>query len=208
MDWLEDSSGVLAALFGLLSTVFGLFYIKEKNATNKEAVFRDDILKEIQFLREENNALKEKYEESIRQMSELKLQFAILEQEWKLKIQMFESAHNDLPIPMWLKDENGKILSINGAYERIFLNPRGYEKNDYVYDSDVWPAEIAEQFGKHDKQVLRDKTTWVGYEKVPDKNDVIHEWMIIKFVRYANGIVLGIGGIAVPKMKEDITDGE
>lgn len=199
--WVKFLGGVMVTINGIV----GWFVIKAKNSVNREDQFRDDILQELGNLREENREIKAKYEASLSQIAELKLQFAMLEKEWTLKIEMFESAHNDLPVPMWLKDEKGKMLSLNGAYEQTFLLPRGFSKDDYIgkYDSDVWPADTAVSWEANDLYVYTTGETWNGTEVVPDKDDNPIVWRITKFVRKANGIKLGIGGIAVPKLEEE-----
>ena len=41
------------------------------------------------------------------------------------KVLLLESAHQSLPVPMWLKAMDGTMLALNPAYERVFLKPNG-----------------------------------------------------------------------------------
>lgn len=205
---MEENLGFWVKLIGSFITLIGLYltYVvsRSKAHADKENNFRDDILAELSNIRAENSALREKIELLSKENNELNTKIKILEHEWQIKVQLFESAHNDLPLPMWLKDKDGKMLSLNPMYEQIFLIPRGFSREDYVnnYDSDVWPSDVAEAFGRHDKHVYETGKTWVGIEEVPDKEDRLINWRIIKYIRYAQGVRLGIAGIAIPIQEE------
>lgn len=115
------------------------------------------------------------------------------------KIALLESAHYDLPIPMWLKDVNGVMLAVNPAYEKQFLAPRGFYAKDYIgkTDKDIWPADIAKSYMDNDKQVLTTGEVYQGTEYAPDQHGVNHKLLTIKYPRYAGNFLIGIGGIAI-----------
>ena len=66
--------------------------------------FRDDLMAELKIQREENKELRDKVEQLVRENSEIKANFKALESQLQMRIALFESAHTDLPLPMWLKD--------------------------------------------------------------------------------------------------------
>ncbi len=192
---------VIPAAAAIIGSLLTYFSTKKKVAHDVEDRFRDDVLREVAELRKRNDDLTSKNEILVREIAKLKTELKLIEREWSIKIALFESAHSDLPLPMWLKDEKGKMLALNDAYERQFLRPFGLSKSDYLnhYDSDVWPQEIAEQFLKHDTKVLESGQVWEGVELVPDPDDerILQKWQIVKYLRTSAGIKIGIGGIAV-----------
>lgn len=116
------------------------------------------------------------------------------------KLLLLESATNDLPIPMWLKDLDGTMLSLNKAYEWLFLLPNNLRAEDYIgkHDSDVWPEEVAEEFGKNDRTVISNKSVEKFYETVSIDGEN-KEFLIIKFPRKVGNTIVGIAGIAIDK---------
>ena len=132
----------------------------------------------------------------LRQLTQLKAQVNVLQQ----KVTMLESSHQDAPIPIWLKDQFGIMLALNPAYEKTFLLPIGKTRDDYLHrsDYDIWPDEVAAEYIKNDKMVQRTMDIWIGYENIIDHQGNKVKWKIIKYPRTANGVLIGIAGIAVP----------
>jgi len=132
----------------------------------------------------------------LRQLRLLKSQVKVLQE----KVTMLESSHQDAPIPIWLKDKFGIMLALNPAYEKTFLFPIGKTRDDYLHrsDYDIWPDDIAAEYIKNDKMVQRTMDVWIGYENVIDQQGNKVQWRIIKYPRTANGVLIGIAGIAVP----------
>ena len=85
---------------------------------------------------------------------------------------IFESSHSDIPLPMWLKDQNGKMLFVNRYYEDTFLIPFGKTGIEYVgkTDYDIWSKEVADGFVKNDQEVMRNGDHMTFIEKLEDKN--------------------------------------
>lgn len=196
---------ILLGVIAIINGVAGYFVVKAKNQVNKEDAFRDDILRELQSIREENKQLRKDYEKLLKEHNDLKLQFALVEKEWRTKIELFESAHKDLPVPMWLKDREGVMLSLNDSYESVFLRPRGYTRDDYVgnHDTAVWEEQTAKIFSANDRHVLRRGVTWRGIERLEMADGTYKDWHIVKYVRYIDGYPIGIGGFA---FDPDVTD--
>lgn len=119
--------------------------------------------------------------------------------EMKQTIMLLESSHQDSPLPQWLKDTRGVMLSVNAAYEEMFLIPRGYNKTDYLGKKDisVWPRSLTAVFEANDRRVLRTGMVWHGFEEVIYKGEV-QKWRIVKYVRYSGRTKIGIAGIAIP----------
>lgn len=120
------------------------------------------------------------------------------------KIMLMESAHHDLPLPQWLKDLNGTMLSLNAEYERLFLAPFGLKSENYIgkNDSMVWGEETAAHWRKLDHEVMKHRRHVFSVEKVPTEDHGYVEWEILKYPRYAGNVIIGVGGIALrPKSK-------
>lgn len=116
------------------------------------------------------------------------------------QVDAMQDAIGTLPAAVWSKDLDGEVLYVNDLYEELFLTPRGYSKEDYVGHNDfnVWPEEVAEQFRKHDAQVILTNETFYGVELVTEDDGENHPWIIIKHPRYRQGIKSGVGGLALP----------
>ena len=179
-----SSSVLAAAVTGFLTYKTSS---KEISASQIELIL-DMYVKENGILKEENKKL-----------ADLKREVSDLRQ----KVLLIESSTQNLPLPMWLKDLGGIMLALNPTYEQEFLFPRGYTAGDYVGQSDhnVWPIEVANSFIANDKWVARNKSVFYGYENVPDAHGELVEWYIIKYPRYASGVLVGIAGVAIKKSK-------
>ena len=113
----------------------------------------------------------------------------------------FRSSHDSSPLPMWIKDAEGKVLACNRAYEVLFLRPRGYTLNDYLgrTDADVWPSHVAEQFRENDLSVLRDREILDTRENCTNAQGREIPVRVIKYPRTIDGIEepIGVAGIAI-----------
>lgn len=122
--------------------------------------------------------------------------------ELRTKLLLMESAHYDKPIPEWLKDLNGVMLSLNPAYERDFLKPYGVNSSDYIgkMDEEIWDEATAAAFRENDRRALTSPFKWwAGYETVVTKTGhSLGVFLIFKYVRYSGTIPIGIAGLALP----------
>lgn len=155
-----------------------------------QSSFRQDLLATIAELKGEVATLK-------LQMAELQIENTKLKQQ----LIIMESAHQDLPLPMWIKDPGGVVLSVNPKYEEVFLRPRGHARSDYVGSDDyaIWPEPAAKEFRQNDAQVLATGAIMDAIEHVPNSTGKLVPWRIIKFRRYdlSSGVIIGIAGIAI-----------
>lgn len=147
------------------------------------------IMERLTLVEQLNEKLREELVSARAQIAELRQQ-----------VVMLESAHQDLPLPQWLKDEHGIILAVNRAYVEMFLAPRGYTQFDYVGRDDyaVWPKDIADGFRANDAEVWRSGRVFNDEETVEMAGGERHAFHIIKYTRFAGGQRIGIAGIAVP----------
>lgn len=166
----------------------------------------------ISTIKEDNERLRER-------VSELEGRVAVAEKAqidakesesyFKNKITLLETAHHDLPFPQWLKDINGVMLSLNSAYEKMFLLPIGKTSEDYIghTDFDIWPTDIAERFVENDNKAKNKGGYWMGIEPMWLKNsDISPYWRIAKYGRFVGNVCVGIAGIAIPMLDEDVVE--
>ena len=130
-------------------------------------------------------------------------------QELSMRLSMLEGAFQDLPLPQWLKDTDGKMLSLNKAYEDMFLRPMSKTSQDYIgkTDEDVWGPEIAAKFRQNDQEAERNgKGFWIGIEPIwVQNNDISKHWWIFNYVRYVGETPVGGAGLALPIKDADLT---
>ena len=196
MDYIEIISAAVGG--GFLTKLFDYLM----NLRKAESDDFDTIVAQWQ---QDNARLREENKEHERRQNELYKKIA--EHEKKLsalnaKLLVMESSYMHIPLPSWLKDIDGTMLAVNDAYEMYFLIPNGFVKSDYIgkTDSDVWPENVAQEFIGNDILTLQsEKKIWFGKETILIKDvDVSDNWRVLKYVRYAGNIAVGIAGIAIP----------
>lgn len=187
---------IVTSLFAAIAALSGavVFLWKQQSKLLNDAVsWRDE---RITALEKQEKVMEQRLQDLERQVKELEKEKAHM----KAQFLIFSTSHDSSPIPMWIKDPSGKILSCNKAYESIFLRPRGYKMTDYIGADDfaVWPKHIAEKFRKNDKEVLDSGNVWVGEETIVGQDDIELQTRIIKYPRYVAGMELpfGIAGVA------------
>lgn len=185
---------------GGLVSFFNYFREKRKDRTDE---FKE-LLEYTKSLVTERDAKIEKMQAEYNECREMMLQLKEEINELKGKVIVLESAHFDIPFPMWLKGLDGKMISVNTEYENNFLKPNGKTAKDYINKTDeqVWGAEISKEYQLNDKLTLKSKNGyWSGKEKIIiGDTDVTDIWTIVKYVRYAGKTPIGIGGIAIPNI--------
>ena len=112
----------------------------------------------------------------------------------RLSEELFRLFMDNNPSIVWIKDERGRHVYLNKAYEERF----GVRLADWrgKSDADVWPAEIAAEFRKNDLAVLEaDRSIQITEDTInPDGNRC--NWLNTKFpYRDATGnrFIAGIG---------------
>ena len=196
MDYIEIISAAVGG--GFLTKLFDYLM----NLRKAESDDFDTIVAQWQHdnerLRQENKDHKDRQDELYKKIAEHEKKLSAL----NAKLLVMESSYMHIPLPSWLKDIDGTMLAVNDAYEIYFLIPNGYTKADYVgkTDSDVWPENIAKQFIESDIRTMQsEKKIWFGKEQIVVKDvDVSDNWRVLKYVRYAGNIPVGVAGIAIP----------
>lgn len=202
IDWTLIITSLISALFGGGIGVFFTYRISNRKQDQsdftaliseyKEMV--NDYKSEVVDLRKEVIQLRSDVHSRENEIKQLRTQLMI-----------FESSNVDIPIPIWLKDTDGKMLFVNPEYERLILHPIGKTAEDYIgsMDGAIWPKHIADVFQEHDRKVMRTKKatefmeTWVG------SNNVEYEGRVIKYPRFLNRTVIGVGGIIIESNVKD-----
>jgi len=201
MNIIDHIDTILAAIGGVGGTALFNFWRGRKQEN------RSDFDTIVALLKEDNERLRD----SERELSErlYKLEQKINDQDdevkaLRFKLQLMESANFDLPLPMWLKDERGVMLYCNHAYEVIFLEPLGKTAKDYIGKTDIefWGDRVGGEYMKNDMSVFRSgKARYVKETVVLENKET--KWEILKYIRYAGTIKIGIAGIA---FREDTLD--
>lgn len=108
----------------------------------------------------------------------------------------------NLSLPVWCKDSTGVMLWINDAYQTTYgIRAAEYEgKTDY----EVWPLEVANEYRKHDQEIVRTRLPTTTIEHIPDdphnKNSPRRAQVVTKFPIFnLEGEVIAIGGVAYPQ---------
>lgn len=196
VNYIEIISGIIGG--GTLATVFQTW--RERNKDKSDEVFKilDTYKEMITDLRNVENQCKTLLDSHAVKISELQETIS----ELHAKIILMESASNDLPFPMWLKDIDGRMLYLNAEYEIAFLKPNGKTAKDYIghYDYDVWDKDVADLFRKNDKMLLtlKNNSSWVVEPIMIGGIDATSQWKILKYIRFVGKTPIGIGGIAIP----------
>lgn len=203
----------IGTILGLLGSLLGggalgavvTSYFSSKSEDKKTEVDASDRLisqweKLLQPLRDRVTDLENKLEEARLRELEYKSEISSL----KNQLIIFESSHVDIPLAMWMKDTSGKMVFLNAIYEDMFLIPRGLSMYDYVgkFDKDVWSDEVAREFGKHDKEVIRTKKYVRHIEKIDDGTGGFVYADVLKYPRMLNNKVIGISGIVMELSKD------
>ena len=112
----------------------------------------------------------------------------------------FAQFMQHLPGLAWIKDKDGRYMYANAAAEKAFQTPRAdlYGRTD----EEIFPAEVAAQFRKHDEQARREAKGVQVIEELEQADGVLHYSLVTKFpIPGPDGSVAMIGGTAF-----DITD--
>lgn len=192
--WLER---ILTFAIGGGMFKLGDYLISKKKADNEDFT----LLKET--WREEFNRYEEKFEKLNLGYAKLEQQFDEISQEnteLRKSLNLLRESYPDLPIPIWLKDHNGIMLSLNSSYEDAFLLPQGKTRSDYVgrYDEDIWGGEISEIFRANDIIAISKKQISFVFEDFIG-HDLLKNWEFFKYPKFVDGIFIGVGGIALPR---------
>ena len=113
--------------------------------------------------------------------------------------QLLQDVMDGSPSPIFLKDRDGKFITINASLERMLGMSRQELKGKTDYD--IAPKEVADYWRSHDTKVMATGKA-IQIEEVADLQDGHHIFLANKFpLVNANGQVYGVGAIS-----HDITE--
>lgn len=181
---------VIALLSGGALQYLSQYIIAKRNTDQTE------IQMIIKTWSEDNKRLRDIERENRNRIELLESELSLL----RAQIIALESAQIDLPIPMWLKDLTGKMLILNKAYEKSFLEPRGFHSTDYIgkSDIDVWDESTCTIFAYSDNMIRKGKDVYYTTVDIPFTDSYTDKWIVVKYPRLINGDIIGIGGLAIP----------
>lgn len=195
----EYIPNIITAIIAIVTGIIGFFTAKLSASSKDKTTTKDEFVELIKMYKEEVSKLKESEDECINRYEELKKEFEVL----RANVTLIKASSPTVPIPMWIKDINGVMLSLNDAYEEIFLVPLGKTRADYIgkKDIDIWGKEIAEVFKKNDDIAALSSEPISVFENINVGNGVFKKYNIIKYKNKIADMVVSIAGIALPKPK-------
>lgn len=193
---ISEESTITSVLFTAIAALSGavVFLWKQQSKVLSESIRLKD--EQLKALRERETKL----EEQVRDLTKRVFTLEVEKKDLEAKFMIFSSTHDNSPIPAWIKDASGRVLSCNKAYEDAFLRPRGYAISDYVGHDDfaVWPEAIAKDFRENDEMVRKSRSVWSGEEKIENVDGSFTKTRVIKYPRMIPGHSepFGIAGVA------------
>jgi hypothetical protein len=193
-----------AIIVAVITTIFGTavgYWLKYKAGSRKQ--YGDEFDRIVRAWQSDNERLRKREQELEKRVEEMERRVNDLSN----KLQLMESAHQDLPLPQWLKDKDGTMLALNNAYEQVFLIPNNMERDDYVgrTDKEIWGKEIGAEYQYYDKRALSTRRPVHSIETVK-MGDRTTKWQVYKYPRYAGNALIGVGGLAIQEIA--IKEGE
>ena len=110
------------------------------------------------------------------------------------------------PLPYWVKDRYGVMLSCSDAYETVFLHPRRKTKDDYIgkRDEEIWDESVAKEFRNNDIAVMKSGKNQDFIEMVPNTLGILEPWLVTKFPVKFNNVTIGVAGTATSLKNIDL----
>lgn len=166
---------------------------------------RDGFDEVLEYLKAENQELKNIAAKQTEQIKELTEQVNQLRQEsmmLRTQIVLFESAQFDLPYPNWMFDFQGNLVSANKAFEDTFLVPNGKTITDVMgaLTSDIMDDQAAKEYLKNHRWVLSQKRPWEGAIAVQlnGKADALN---IVLYPAFSGKQIIGVAGLLIPSRR-------
>lgn len=111
----------------------------------------------------------------------------------------FNAFMDHTPTLAFLKDEKGCYLFVNHAFEEHMNLPFGGVLGKT--DAQLFPADIAQTFQEHDREVLGRRKVLETEETTVDERSQVRYWLVLKFPVYERQGQVYLGGVAL-----DITE--
>ena len=161
----------------------------------------------LEYLKAENQELKNIVGKQTEQIRELSEQVNKLRQEsmmLRTQIVLLESAQYDLPYPQWMADIDGTIVVGNKAFEDLFLIPLGLSISDVIGKNpgSFLNQESEKEYMQNHRWVLAKKRPWEGAilitrEEKPETLDALF------YPTYSGKRIVGVSGLIIPAKRVD-----
>lgn len=215
--FIEHFTEILALVGGSL---LPLLFKTSKNIVLGKAKTQADTIKDILT---KNIALSQKVEQLQSEISNLTVEYErrlrelevryfeknhALEREidaLRNQLILFESSHNDTPLPSWLTDDKNIVVWVNKVYEEQILSPSGIKPADIIgerivdlmHASNKFTPEELEEYEENNNKVLKTglpnyaiESIFVGDEK--------KQYFVVKYPRIFGRKIVGISGTGIP----------
>lgn len=107
----------------------------------------------------------------------------------------------NFPFAAWVKDINGKLLTVNAAYKRDY-NVRVI--SDVEVDLQM-PGYVLNQYAVNDLWILNYKVPRLFVEDAPKDNEPNRKINVLKFPVFSHmGELLGTAGVELPQMIREL----
>jgi hypothetical protein len=185
-----------AAGGGVIGVVLNFLIRQRKTSHDGFKILEEAYQKQFEQLTKNQNQLLKEVGAWQSKYNDLEKKFDDLKQ----KLSLINQSYPDLPIPMWLKDSYGTMLSLNDAYERAFLSPKGYARIDYIGNSDdhIWGDKIGGVFRENDIKAISSGGEAIRIPEEDLTDPLLKKWNFVKYPKYVDGVLVGVGGIATP----------
>ncbi|MBT0664040.1 PAS domain-containing protein [Geobacter pelophilus] len=168
----------------------------ELNASNEE--LRDSQRAALNLV-EDVEIARRKVEEANKELRREILVRKQAEEELRKRERLFQDVIDGSPSPIFLKDREGRFITINASLE--ILLGRSREEIQGKTDYDIATKEVADYWRINDQQVMATGKA-IQIEEVADLPDGHHVFLANKFPLVdSDGHIYGVGGIS-----HDITD--
>lgn len=191
---------ILTSIITSLAVLAGSWFAFESDSNRNEVNRLESAFKRIEYL---ETQMRQQQANSNAKIIELTSQVFRLQTQLNKDlniVDMFEKFMDGLPFEAWLKEVNVEddevsiqMLLINKQYEYAY----GVTRNRYAgaTDKEIWGEEVAEQFRKHDLQVLRTKSSKVFYQTYPvnpeilgnDSGEVVRKMVVKVYLELVDG---------------------
>lgn len=197
-------------------------YIKLRSENRQDKVVDSDItLKGDSFLANEYNRILERYKNDIKTYKEdvesLEKKYNEIEKEMKHKdeeilklnmqvssltseMQIFRNSNNDMPFASWIKDNIGRYILINDAFNKQFVEPAKRTDKWLMGRTDAeWkPTAVAENLHRLN-EIARTSEKGVVMAQDIRLDNTQELYFVFKYRIYIGKTPIGVCGVAIPK---------
>lgn len=155
---------------------------------NRRSARRDDFSAILEERKAEIEDLRKRFQEQ-------EIEIALL----KKKVAAVEVDRDDVPVPMWVVDMQGRYLSINARFVTEFLLPRGKAEADVIgkTHTEVWNADTAAKLHALDVAAMKSPERRARLDNI-QLNGTNESVTIYKAPILKNRTLVGFTGLAIP----------